>query len=354
MNLDNKIYIIKPNKNISKRLQDMIKSATNGSDYEIIEEFSKDLDLTFKRIIFALELDDVLCDLDMLIFFKKLLAQSNAPLNGSVGSLIISSFSELGTKNAAQDIIFLANTMGCTFIGHPLIEATASLKNLLKWQKVLNLSLYEVLLNRCENLGKRLLDFKPTSFKNPKITVLYSTPSKQSNTLALWNMVKCNLPSNLSIKEVMIENGEVLDCKGCPYKLCVHYGKQNSCFYGGTMVHDIIPAIETSDIIVWLCPNYNDAIAANLTAVINRLTVLYNKMSFYDKVMFGIVVSGNSGSDCVGKQLIGALNLNKGFQLSPYSILSATANDPKSIHEYENIHILAKSFAKNIMSIINN
>lgn len=353
MILDNKIYVIKPNKDVSKRLMDMIKSATCNGEYEIIEDLSNDLDLSFKRIIFALELDDVLCDLEMLIFFKKLLAKSNAPLSGSVASLIVSSFSELGTKNAAQDIIFLANTIGCTFMGHPLVEATGSLKNLLKWQNVLNMSLYEILLNRCENLGKRLLDFKKASFKKPNITVLYSTPNNQSNTLALWNMVKSNLPSDLFIKEFMIENGDVLDCKGCPYKLCVHYGKQNSCFYGGTMIHDIIPAIETSDILIWLCPNYNDAIAANLTAVINRLTVLYNKMNFYNKAMFGIVVSGNSGSDSVGKQLIGALNLNKGFLLPPYSILSATANDPKSIHEYENIDILAKSFAKNIMSIVN-
>ncbi|GAF92126.1 unnamed protein product, partial [marine sediment metagenome] len=50
-------------------------------------------------------------------------------------------------------------------------------------------------------------------------------------------------------------------------------------------------------------------------AVINRMTVLYKRVKFGDKTLFSVVVSGNSGSDCVDKQLTGALNINKGFRL---------------------------------------
>jgi len=114
------------------------------------------------------------------------------------------------------------------------------------------------------------------------------------------------------------------------------------------MIKEILPAIEKSDCIVWLCPNYNDAISAKLMAVINRMTVLYKRVKFEDKTLFSVVVSGNSGSDCVAKQLIGALNINKGFRLPPYFALTATANDLGSIRNIPEIDKKAKEFAKNI------
>lgn len=55
-----------------------------------------------------------------------------------------------------------------------------------------------------------------------------------------------------------------------------------------------------------LCPNYNDALSANLTAFINRLTSLFRTTRFYDKALFAVVVSGYSGSDIVAEQLIAA------------------------------------------------
>jgi len=72
---------------------------------------------------------------------------------------------------------------------------------------------------------------------------------------------------------------------------------------------------------IWLCPNYNDAISAKLMAVINRLTVLYKRVKFWDKTLFSIIVSGNSGSDCVAEQLLGTLNINKGLRLDYLHIL---------------------------------
>lgn len=344
------LYVIVPSKYISNHLQKMIESFIANFPSVIFIKNTKDVcNLKNKKILFALELGFTGFDLPMLSFFEELRQDDEEFFYGSTAALLIHSSSELGTKGAAQDIIFLANSLGCAFLGKPLVEATYSLKNFLTWQKSLEMPLEDICFDLCAKLSRRLLEYNPPlRIANKRITVLYSAPNKFSNTLELWHMISRHL-KDFHIREIQIDNGKVLDCKGCSYKLCLHYGKHNSCFYGGVMVDDVLPSIEVSDSIVWLCPNYNDAIAANLTATINRLTVLYHKISFYNKSMFGVIVSGNSGSDSVAKQLIGALNLNKGFSLPPYALITETANDPKSIFKVENIEKRAELFAKRII-----
>ena len=56
-----------------------------------------------------------------------------------------------------------------------------------------------------------------------------------------------------------------------------------------------------------VCPNYNDAVSANITAFINRLTALFRSNDFSRKRVFALVVSGYSGSDIVSGQVIGAM-----------------------------------------------
>lgn len=343
------LYVIVPNESISGQLQGMIQSFSNSFHSTVYVKAPSDCsNFKNKKILFAAEVGITGYDLPMLKFFEKLKDEENDFFYGSTGALLIHSSSELGTKGTAQDIIFLANSLGCNFIGKSLVEATSSLRNFLTWQKVIPLTLEEICIDLCNKLGQRLLEYKDSSpKKNKKVTVLYSSPNKFSNTLELWNMISKHL-KGLNIKEIQIENGKVQDCKGCSYKLCVHYSKQNSCFYGGMLVEDVLPSIEESDSIIWLCPNYNDAIAANLTATINRLTVLYHRIKFYDKSIFGVIVSGNSGGDSVAKQLIGALNINKGFRLPPHAIITETANDPKAIFNVENIEVKAENFARYI------
>lgn len=343
------LYIIAPNENLSQELQLMIEGfSKNFTSVIYIKKLGDCTSLKDKKILFALELGFTGFDLSMLKFFDSLKNEGNDVFYGATAVLLIHSSSELGTKGAAQDIVFMANNMGCNFIGHPLLEATYSLNNFLTWQKTLHMPLKDISIQLSNNLGKRLYEY--TNIKDDKtknITVLYSSPHKVSNTLQLWRMTSKHL-SNFTVNEIQIDNGKILDCKGCSYKLCLHYGKQNSCFYGGFMTQNILPAIEKADSLVWLCPNYNDAIAANLTATINRLTVLYLKTGFHNKSIFGVVVSGNSGSDSVAKQLIGALNLNKGFRLPPYALITETANDPNSIFKINNIKDKAELFAKYI------
>ena len=94
------------------------------------------------------------------------------------------------------------------------------------------------------------------------------------------------------------------------------------------MQEEVYPAVRSADALLLLCPNYNDALSANLTACINRLTALFRQTRFYHKAVFALVVSGYSGCDTVARQVISALNMNKSFYLPPRFALMATANDP--------------------------
>lgn len=341
------LFVILPNTPISDTLENMMRAAIEDRKYVLVNDVQNIPNLRNKKLLFISQVNELGTDLFMLNFLSKIMEKGKDCFSGSMGAVLVHSKTEHGTKRTAQDIIFIANGLGCSFIGHPLVEAISSLKNFLTWQKNLDLSLEEICLKNCRELTKRLLEGKFVTLENPKILALYSSPHKTSNTLDLWHMVSRHL-ENYEVKELLIEAGEVKDCHGCAYKLCNHYGKNNRCFYGGIMAEEVLPAIEKYDAIVWLCPNYNDAVAANLTAVINRLTVLYRQMSFHEKSIFAIIVSGNSGSDSIAKQLIGALNINKGFRLPPYFSLMAIANDPKSIFQVEGIEEKSREFAENM------
>ena len=119
-------------------------------------------------------------------------------------------------------------------------------------------------------------------------------------------LVRTRLEERCDITEICLRNGTLEDCAGCPYTTCLHFGEQGGCFYGGVMVQEVYPAIREADAVVLLCPNYNDALSANLSACINRLTALYRTTSFADKAVFAIVVSGYSGGDIVACQAAGA------------------------------------------------
>lgn len=342
------LYILVPEKP-SNTLQKMINAAVQGRKYKLFTEKDELPELKKKKIIFAVELNDAGISLGLDKMLTAIYNRGKDSLKGSVGGVLIHSNTELYTKTVAQRIIFLTNQLGLYYPGRSMVEATNSLKNFLTMQKVSKKPLMEVCLEQCSELGYRLEKEKFTKVKSPKILALHASDRRTSNTLTLWDMVKNHL-ENCSVNEIHIENGTVKDCKGCSYKICKHYGQQTSCFYGGIMVEEVYPAILDSDILIWLCPNYNDAISANLSAVINRLTALFRKTKFYDKSIYSIIVSGNSGSDAVAKQLISALNINKTFKLPPYFALMATANDRGAIRNIPNIELKAREFAMNILN----
>ncbi|WP_330390674.1 NAD(P)H-dependent oxidoreductase [Caminicella sporogenes] len=341
------VYLIMPGE-ISKELTEMVKFFTKDVDTIIIKDSDNIPNLQNKKIIFAVQLNNIGWNIKLFEILTKLYERGTNALKGSSGFILIHSPLEFYTKSMAQNIIFIANQMGCRFPGHPVIECIEDLKNFRTWEKKLKIPLKNICNKLCEKFGKTFFQDNPKLIKKPKILALHASSYETSNTLTLWRMIRRHI-YDCEIREFHVENGTIVDCKGCSYKTCKHYSKRNSCFYGGAVVKEILPSIERADAVVWICPNYNDAISAKIMAVINRMTVLYRKTKFYNKTMFGVIVSGNSGSDSVAKQLIGALNINKSFRLPPYFAVTAIANDPGEIIKVKGIEEKSKKFAENIM-----
>ena len=85
---------------------------------------------------------------------------------------------------------------------------------------------------------------------------------------------------DFEIRRISLRNGFIRDCRGCAYDVCHHFGEEGSCFYGGPIAEEVYPAILDCDGLVMICPNYNDALSANLTAFINRMTALFTTHRF--------------------------------------------------------------------------
>ena len=168
----------------------------------------------------------------------------------------------------------------------------------------------------------------------------------------LWEYVKNRVKDRCSITEIGLRNGTLSDCSGCPYTMCLHFGEKGGCFYGGVMQDEVYPAVRRADAILMICPNYNDALSANITAFINRLTALFRQTRFYDKALFSIVVSGYSGGDIVARQLISAMNMNKSFWLPRKFALIETANDPGAAMALPGIGDRLDAFAENILNTL--
>jgi hypothetical protein len=139
------IYVIGPC-TISDQLTEMIDSALCGSSYVYINENSALPDLKGKKIIFAVELNSAGYCIPIYNILSQMFDSDSKYMLGSYGILLVKSSSDLYTKSAAQNIILAANQLGCSFIGHPVIEAVDGFSNFLTWQKTLDMPLYDICL----------------------------------------------------------------------------------------------------------------------------------------------------------------------------------------------------------------
>ena len=289
-----------------------------GTDITLVEKASE-LQYTSMRdrhVLFAVSLTEAGVNMEyyrMLEYFR-----SNPDcLEGSSGGILVDGQSELFTKALARRLAFSANASGCTFPGRPLVEATGDLKNFHVLSGIRKVDLETVYEQQVRDLVHRIRDFGSESA--PEIT------------------------------EISLSEGVIRDCRGCKYEDCLHFGEQGRCFYGGIITEQVYPALMEADALVMICPNYNDALNANLTAFINRLTALYRAHDFSRKKIYALVVSGYSGGDIVSEQIIGALNFNKGMILPGKFAMVETANDPMSILEVPEIDAKAATYANRII-----
>lgn len=333
---------------INERQQQILKQAIAGYRVEVWRTADAFIPVQHRRILFVLNLGNDGINLE----YQKLLRvmrRNPGCLQGCVGSILVDANSELYTKAEARELVFAANQCGCIFPGKPLVEGTASLDNFLIQARNLGTDRMGAYQTLARNLVEQLVAFQLTLHDKPKILAVHASNRATSNTLTLWHKVKQHLEQDCDVKEISLQNGSVVDCNGCPYQTCRHFGETYSCFYGGVIVEEVYPAILECDALMVLCPNYNDAVGANLSAFINRLTALFSKVRFYKKAVFCIVVSGYSGGDLVAKQIMGALNMNKTFLLPANFSLLATANDPFSVNQIPEIDQKAEAFAQNIL-----
>lgn len=341
-----------PEESKKERLEKIIEYSVGSRTFDMMTtvEEVENSDMRNRRILFAISLGQSGINLNWYSIMKYLRLNKDA-LDGSVGGVILDGNSEVFTKSTGRSLVFTANRAGCTFPGRPLVEGTRTLKNYNIQAQNLNTDNMGAYMTAGRELVENIMGYAPVKKAHPNILVLHAGNNRISNSLGLWNMVKRYLPE-CDINEISLRNGQVVDCRGCSYETCRHFGEAESCFYGGLITEKVYPAILACDALVMVCPNYNDAMSANLTAFVNRMTALFTAHRFYDKRLFGVVVSGYSGGDIVAEQLISGLNMNKTFALPGKFAILETANDPRAIFDSEGVQDRARMFAENMRRVL--
>ncbi|MBQ2868169.1 MAG: flavodoxin family protein [Firmicutes bacterium] len=356
------------------RLSAALERALEGREHRVItnledfqEEFaSKRRDYVneggtkrpLRRVLFAVHLGASGINLELFRWLKEMRMNPNL-LSNCVGGVIVDGEGDLYTKNIGRQLVLAANACGCAFPGRPYVEGTGSLSNFNIQAKNRNTDVLTAYYEETRDMVGRVLTHgidvvdDVENCRKPKLLMVHSSRPKTSNTYQLWSLAKKEIEAaGVEVTEVSLRNGEVQDCRGCPYKACMHFGEKGSCFYGGPIVEEVYPALRSCDGLLLLCPNYNDALDANLTAMINRMTALYRQVPFYDKKIFAMIVSGYSGSDIIGGQILGALNMNKAFQLPSKFAAMATANDPGSAMKLPNIEAKMAAYGRHVAAVL--
>ena len=326
--MEHPLVFVIPRPDPACRLETALRKALPGFDsLPAVEDLSGLEAFPGARLLFCIQLDEAGLSQGLTALLGWLRTHPHG-LDGHLAAVAVDCPSELYSKAAGSELALAANMAGAAILGRGLVEATGSLENFRVRARTAGHSLEEAYRAALADLSARLRTWEPPAPKaEPEILVVHASTRAASNTLDLWAGIKAHLPGG-QVREYGLRNGALADCAGCAYHTCLHYGEQGSCFYGGVMVDEVYPALRRADALVMLCPNYNDALSANLTAFINRLTALFRaEGSFAQKQLFALVVSGYSGGDIVARQLVSALCLNKGFYLPPRFVLFETAND---------------------------
>ncbi len=338
------LTVVCPGSNLSPRFLRILQDALAGTDAEILKDISQPLH--DRRILFAVSLDDAGQNEGLYRLLGQLRREGGLLTDSAAG--ILMDGGDLYTKSTARELALTMNRSGCTLVGRPLVEGTSDLRNFTVQAKNAGCGLEEAYRLAAADLVRRIAGFAPPKHHRPKVTVLHASSHRTSNTMALWKYVRPQLENCCEFTEIGLRNGTMEDCAGCPYTMCLHFGEKGECFYGGVMVREVYPAVRDADAVVLLCPNYNDALSANLTAAINRLTALYRTTPFTDKAVYAIVVSGYSGGDIVASQVVSAMCMNKGFYLPAGACLMETANTAGEALALPNIESRLADFASRL------
>ncbi len=339
--------------NENTRLNETLAYALEGAAHERVMSADALPRLAGNRVLFAVGLSEHGLDADVMALIATL-RQNPAAMEGATGAILLDGAGELYTKQTADMLALAANLAGCRFPGKPLVEATGSLDNWNVQSLRRGVSLTGAYHQAARELVQRLIHFCPVKKTRPKVLLLHASDRTTSNTLQIGMALSERISPYCDIHEISLQNGAIFDCRGCSYKTCAHFARQNSCFYGGVITNDVFPAINECDALLLLCPNYNDSVSANILAFINRLTSVLVYNSLYEKQLYAVIVSGYSGSDIIAQQVLGALCLNKTFSLPPRFCLMQTANHPGEAMQAEGIAQRMDSFALQMLQTLKN
>ena len=327
-----------------QRLRDILRFALEGQSFRTVHT-AGELDGLSGRLLFALPLGELGVNLEYVRILARLRREPGL-LEGCTAGLLVDGASPLYTKSAASELVLAANLAGCAFLGRPLVEGTDTLSNFQVQAANLGTGLPGAYRAAARELVERLVSHSLPRRARPELLVLHASSHHTSNTMALWSQVRERLGGAFRCTEIGLRNGTLYDCSGCPYTTCLHFGERGGCFYGGVMQDEVYPAVREADGLILLCPNYNDALSANLTACINRLTALFRQTRFYHKAVFAIVVSGYSGGDILARQVISAV------YLPPRFALLETANRPGEALALPGIQTRLEGFAQSIRTVL--
>ncbi len=359
------LYVVRLDKNTKPgevdRLSEVLKASIPGREFKRIKSVSdfllQAMTGEIKEILFAVAVPKNGYAPEWHDLISSLMDRANL-LDGAKAAVLVDGEGPLFTKDIARRLIFAANYAGCSFPGRPLVEATGDLYNFntaASVKSVGNMTAYldavSDLLGRLSGSDQKAEPANSNKEGALKVLAIHAGNKETSNTLMLLDMVKTHLvKKEVDYKEISIRNGDIVDCRGCGFDTCKHFGETGECFYGGVMVDQVYPAIMECDALILVCPNYNDAVGANMMAMFNRLTALFYNNSFRDKKIYALIVSGYSGGDLVAEQIIGAMACNKGFMLPPHFALIETANNPGDITKLDGIEERAQAFAELIVT----
>lgn len=312
---------------------------------------TEDGSLRNARMLLAISLDAYGCcpALDEMI---RIIRRHDGAYEGSWAGILVDAQTESYSKSAARSLAYDLNASGCGLIGNPLVEGTLSLRNLEITAERHGTTLMEAYLVKARDLVQRLVVFGPPVWERPRILCLHASNVPTSNTLWLWGRIRAHLSENVEIREVSLREGGIPDCAGCSYDTCMYYSAQAGCYYGGQIVEDVYPALEWCNAVVVLAPNYNDALGANLSAALNRMTALYRRRPFHDRYVWGVVVSGYSGGDLVASQILDGFNMNKAFILPPRFAMLQTAYRRGSMQKVPGIEDQAAAYAAYVEEVM--
>ena len=258
------------------RLESVLRGTAAGSASRILHELPAGEDLRGQRLLFAVPLGEYGINTAFLKLLRRLRAEPDI-LEGCTSAIIMDGGSELYTKSAGTELAFALNRAGSALIGRPLVEATGSLANFRLQAKLLGTDPEGAYRDAIRDLAERLCSDDFPKREQPELLALHASSKFTSNTMQLWAGIRDRIGSTCGITEIGLRNGTISDCSGCPYTMCIHFGERGRCFYGGLMQEEVWPAVLKADALVMICPNYNDALSANLTAFINRMTGLFRQ-----------------------------------------------------------------------------